>query len=173
MIPEFSRRVPIDAIGAGGHAIGVEANAEECAALARRFGWLGIRRLSANARLLARAGGVDALGRFEASIERACVASGDPVRETVEEAFAIHFVAAGLVPEAPTDEIELDEDALDLVEFDGAAVDVGEAVAQSLALAVDSFPRSPEADAKLRAAGVIGEGEEPGPFAALKDLLKK
>ncbi|MFM9978684.1 MAG: DUF177 domain-containing protein [Sphingomonadaceae bacterium] len=173
MTPEFARRVALDAIGAGGHAIGVEANADERAALALRFGWLGITRLVATARLLARAGGVDALGRFEATIERACVASGEPVHETVEEAFGIHFVPLALVAETATDEIELNEDALDIIEFEGAAIDIGEAVAQSLALAVDPFPRSPAADAKLRAAGVIGEGEEPGAFAGLKDLLKR
>ena len=171
--PEFSRRVPVDTIGAGGHAIGINADAQECAALARRFGWTRIERLSANARMLARAGGVDALGTLTAAIERACVASGDPVIETVEEAFAIHFVHPSAEP-ASDEEIELHEDDLDLVEFDGAAVDIGEAVAQTLALSVDPFPRSPEAAAKLRAAGVLEEGDVGNTaFAALKGMLKE
>ena len=56
-----------------------------------------------------------------------------------------------------------------------AGQDLGEAVAQSFALLLDPFPRSPNADAVLKAAGVKEEGEV-GPFgalAALKDKLGK
>ena len=170
--PEFSRRVAIGVIGAGGHKTGVVASADECAALAGRFGWSRIESLTANANLLARAGGVDALGTLNAVVERACVATGEPVRESVEEAFAIHFVRESAEP-VEAGEIELDEDELDMVEFDGAAVDIGEAVAQTLALSVDPFPRSPTAQAELRAAGVLAEGEVgSAAFAGLKGLLK-
>jgi uncharacterized metal-binding protein YceD (DUF177 family) len=172
MTPEFSRRISVDLIGAGGHKVGISADPAECAALAKRFSWAAIESLSANAQLLARAGGIDALGTFEAAIERICVASGEPVHERVEEAFAIHFVRSG--DDVPImDEVELAENDLDTVEFDGAAVDMGEAVAQSLALAVDPFPRSPAAEAKLKEAGVLSEADAvTGPFAGLKSLLK-
>ena len=170
--PEFSRRVAVDVIGPGGHKTGIAADAAECAALAKRFAWTRIESLTANANLLARADGVDALGTLNAVIERACVASGEPVRESVEEAFAIHFVPAN-ADAVPDGEFELDEDDLDVVEFDGAAVDIGEAVAQTLALSVDPFPRSPAAEAKLRAAGVLAEDEVgSAAFAGLKGLLK-
>lgn len=172
MTPEFSRRVAIGVIGAGGHKTGIAASADECTALATRFGWTRIETLNANANLLARAGGVDALGTLNAVIERACVATGDPVRDTIEEAFAIHFVRESAEP-VEAGEVELDEDELDMVEFDGAAVDIGEAVAQTLALSVDPFPRSPAAEAELRAAGVLAEGEMgSAAFAGLKGLLK-
>jgi uncharacterized metal-binding protein YceD (DUF177 family) len=172
MTPEFSRRVALDVIGAGGHKTGIAANEAECAALSRRFGWTRIDSLTANANLLARAGGVDALGTVSATIERACVATGDPVQESVEEAFAIHFVCTS--EDSVTEEVvEFDEDDLDIVEFDGAAVDIGEAVAQTLALSVAPFPRSPAAEARLRAAGVLAEGEVgSAAFAGLKGLLK-
>ncbi len=171
--PEFSRRVAVDVIGAGGHKTGISANADECTALATRFGWSRIESLTANATLLARAGGVDALGTINAMIERACVASGEPVRESVEEAFAIHFVHASDDAAAAESEIELDEDDLDIVEFDGAAIDIGEAVAQTLALSVTPFPRSAAAEARLRAAGVLAEGEVgSAAFAGLKGLLR-
>jgi uncharacterized metal-binding protein YceD (DUF177 family) len=170
--PEFSRRVALDVIGAGGHKTGIAADPGECAALARRFGWNRIDSLTANANLLPRADGIDALGTISATIERACVATGDAVRESIEEAFAIHFVPADQEP-STDDDIEFDEDALDIVEFDGASVDIGEAVAQTLALSVDPFPRSPAAEAALRAAGVLAEGEVgSAAFAGLKGLLK-
>ena len=173
MSPEFSRTVAVDLIGSGGHRIGIVATPAECSALAARFGWTAISALTADASLLARGGGIDALGTLSASIERACVASGVPVHETVSEAFAIHFSSA---PDAgvPADEVELDENDLDVVAFDGQAVDIGEAVAQTLALSVVPFPRSPAADEALRGAGVLGEGDAAtGPFAGLQTLLKR
>lgn len=55
---------------------------------------------------------------------------------------------------------------------DGAFVDVGEAVAQTLALALDPYPRAPDADARLAAAGVT-VAVEAGPFGALAGLPAK
>lgn len=70
------------------------------------------------------------------------------------------------------EEIELSDEDCDTLSHDGGAIDLGEAVAQTLALAIDPFPRGPNADAALRAAGVIGE-EDAGPFAVLKALKDK
>jgi uncharacterized protein YutE (UPF0331/DUF86 family) len=53
--------------------------------------------------------------------------------------------------------------------YTDGAIDLGEAVAQTMALALDPFPRSTNAEAALREAGVISE-EEAGPFGALKGL---
>ena len=57
-----------------------------------------------------------------------------------------------------------------MIEFSGGAVDVGEAVAQTLALSVEPYPRVADADAKLRAAGIADEGAG-GAFSGLKGLL--
>ena len=53
--------------------------------------------------------------------------------------------------------------------YTGGAIDLGEAAAETLALVLDPFPRSPGAQAALREAGVLNE-EEAGPFAALAKL---
>jgi hypothetical protein len=55
---------------------------------------------------------------------------------------------------------------------DGQAIDLGAAIADSLALVLDPYPRSPRAADALREAGVISE-EEAGPFAALAALKGK
>ncbi len=61
-----------------------------------------------------------------------------------------------------------------MVFYDRAEIDVGEAVAETLALNLDPWPRAPDAEAALRAAGVKREGEEErGPFAALAGLKDK
>jgi hypothetical protein len=51
-------------------------------------------------------------------------------------------------------------------------VAIGEAVAQSLALAINPFATGPGADDARRRAGIIAEGSN-GPFAALGSLLSK
>ena len=66
----------------------------------------------------------------------------------------------------PDEEIELTADDCDEIEYDGSAFDLGEAVSQTLALAIDLFAEGPNADAFRAAHGL--EGEAPtGPFAAL------
>ena len=70
------------------------------------------------------------------------------------------------------EEVELGETDMDVIFYDGASVDLGEAVAETLALSLDPYPRSPDADATLRKAGVKTEAEA-GPFGALAALKEK
>jgi uncharacterized metal-binding protein YceD (DUF177 family) len=170
MTPEFTYPVALDTIGAGGHDVELAADAGQRRKLAGRFGWVAIDSLTAKVHLVTRAGGIDATGHLSATLDQKCVATGDPVRETVDTDFVLRFVDAAILGEA--DELELADDDLDVIEFTGSSVDVGEAVAQTLALSVDPFPRSPDADTKLRAAGVVSEGETGGAFAGLKGMLK-
>jgi Large ribosomal RNA subunit accumulation protein YceD len=170
MTPEFSHLVALDMIGAGGHDVAVEAREEQRRRLAGRFGWIAIDSLVASVHLVARAGGIDASGRLSAMLDQKCVATGDPVRETVNTDFTVRFVDVALL--GAGEDIELADGDLDIIEFTGGSVDVGEAIAQTLALSVDPFPRSADADAKLRAAGVVSEGETGGAFAGLKGLLR-
>ena len=51
----------------------------------------------------------------------------------------------------------------------GAMIDLGEALADTLALSLDPYPRSAGADAALKEAGVMSE-EEASPFAILAKL---
>lgn len=165
--PEFSRIYRIDTIGERPRTVEIEANEAERAALARRFGLISIARLAGSAAIAKAAGGVKASGHISASVEQNCVATGDAVPATIDEPFELKFVVPDNAPEP--EEVELNVDELDIVEYDGQAVDLGEALAQTLALALDPFPRSPNADAILRKAGVISE-EQAGPFGALAGL---
>ena len=65
----------------------------------------------------------------------------------------------------------LDADALDEIPFSGTQFDVGEAVAQSLALAIDPFATGPGAE-RVRESGLLGAPAE-SPFAVLKGLKPK
>jgi uncharacterized metal-binding protein YceD (DUF177 family) len=173
--PEFSRPYRLDAIGGEPRAVHVEADEAERAALAARFGLVSIEGLEADATLRGDGQRVWAEGRLKGRAVQSCVATGDPIPAKVDEPFALRFDPEGLAA-AGEDELELDEADLDVIGYEGGAVDLGEAVAQGFSLALDPFPRVPDAEDRLRAAGVQSEDEaqaqriESSPFAALKSL---
>lgn len=176
--PEFSRTARIDTLGSAPRTLSFGATEQERAALAARFELVAIDRLSAEAELTRTGETVRARGTLSADVIQSCVASGVPVPAHVEEDFAIEF-RPQLAGGTPDEEIELSEGELDIVFYSGSAVDVGEAVAETLWLALEPFPRAPEAEEALKEAGVKSEEEaarESSPFAglaALKDKLEK
>jgi uncharacterized metal-binding protein YceD (DUF177 family) len=173
--PEFSRPVGLDTLGAEPRRVRVEADEAERAALAARFGLIAIARLEAEAGLSRDGDAVLADGRVTGEATQACVATGEPVAARIDEPLSLRFVPE--TDEAAGD-LELDEGDLDTVAYAGGAIDLGEAAAQGFALALDPFPRSAGAEARLRAAGVLTEDEaeearrEASPFAALKALRR-
>ena len=163
--PEFSRRIMLDMIGAGARDEEFSANKAECAALARRFGWVAVESLRGSAKLSRVAGAVHATGKLHARIVQNCVATGTPVPQAIEEPFDLCFVEGLATPES--EEIELGPDELDTLPIEGGAIDLGEAAAQTLALAADPFPRCADAaDVNLKT------GPANGAFAGLKGLIK-
>ena len=172
---EFSRLYRIDSISGEPRAVEIEADATERQALAGRFGLVSVEALTAAATLVRRGETIEAAGRLQARVIQSCVATAEPVEASVEEPFRVEFrplPADG----RPEEEIELAEGELDVVFHEGGAVDMGEAVAQTLLLALDPYPRSPAAEAALREAGVKSEEEarlESSPFAVLKALKQE
>lgn len=169
MTPEFSRPRRLDTIGTGESRVTVEADATERLALARRFGLIAIDTLTADYAIRRDAAGIIAHGHLSGAVVQPCSITGDPVPAQIEEDFAIRFVPEG---GESGDEVELSEDDCDTVFYTGGAIDLGEAAAETLALALDPFPRSAGAQSALRDAGVLDE-EETGPFAALAKLRTK
>lgn len=171
MTPEFSRTYRVDTIGSAPRQVAIEADAAEREALAARFGLVSIESLAAEAELSRNGETVIAKGSLRAEAVQSCVASGEPVPEKVAAPFRLEFRPEPEATESE-EEVELNENELDVVFYDGAAVDLGEAVAETLSLSLDPYPRSPNADAALRDAGVKSE-EEAGPFGALAALREK
>ena len=172
--PELSRTVRVDTLGEVPRALSLRAEEAERAALARRFRLPASAGLTAELALTRKGTEVTARGRIRAEVTQSCVATAEPVEETVDEPFEVVFRPQ---PEAagPDEEVELGESEMDVVFYDGASIDVGEAVAETLALSLDPYPRLPGAEEILRQAGIKSE-EEAGPFgalAALRDKLKK
>lgn len=158
--PEFHRPLVVEAIGPAGLAREVVADAGECAALATRLRLPAVLAVSCRFQLSreGRDGAVvAATGRLVARVEQVCVVSLDPFEAGIDEAFRVRFVPAG------TEDADADPDSDDELPYSAAAIDLGEAAAEQLALALDPYPRKPDA---------VLPAEEPAtatihPFAAL------
>lgn len=174
--PEFSRPVPVDRIGKGDdRPVRIAADDAERAALASRFGLNRLDRLEADYALAVVSGGWVATGTLSADAVQACVATGDDVPAHIAAPFTIRFVREEtLAGSGPDEEVELDDAALDVMTMVDGRIDIGEAVAQTLALELDPFPRSAGADAFLREKGVVSDEDVGGTLAAgLRGLLGK
>jgi uncharacterized metal-binding protein YceD (DUF177 family) len=171
MTPEFSRPERLDTIGEGERSITISAEAEERRKLAARFGIVAVDSLAATLTIRRDASGILATGRVTGQVVQSCSITSDPLTIAIDEPLALRFVE----PVAGEEEVELSADALDTVEIEGSAIDLGEAAAETMALALDPFPRGPGAAEALKRAGVVGEDEAAtvtGPFSALADLKK-
>ena len=140
----------------------LEATAAERAALAGRFGILGISELTAALDLAPEPGGViRARGRLKARVTQECVATLEPVDQAMDTPLDLRLLPPGTPP------ADDDPDSPDEIESENGTVDLGEAVAEQLALALDPFPRRPDApEPAPEAAAEV----RPNPFAALARL---
>jgi len=168
MIDRFAHHLRLDQIG-DGERLDILADDAERQAIARRLRLDGLGRLEAHATLSRNGGIVRAEGRLVAALNQSCVVTGEPVAAHVDEPFEILFMPEP--PGGPDEEIELGAADCDVVFHDGAAIDLGTAIADTLALSIDPYPRSAAADAALKEAGVLTE-EQASPFAALAALKK-
>lgn len=174
--PEFSRPVALDAIGEAEITKQIEATAGERSALAARFDLLAIDRLAAELRVVRAKGGalVRLAGQFQAEVTQSCVVSLAPVSNRLEDSFALLYSTRGedLQIEA---EVFVDPDQDDPPEpVPPGGIDLGEAVAEQLALALDPYPRAEgvELESDQRVGGPADGQDRPNPFAALASLRK-
>jgi uncharacterized metal-binding protein YceD (DUF177 family) len=170
MSDRFAHHLRIDAIR-DGERLDLGADEAERRSIGDRLGLEALDRLEAHVVLTRTGPVIRAEGRIVATLEQSCVVTGEKIAAHVDEPFALLFMpepASG----GPDEEIELGEEDCDVVFHDGAAIDLGGAIADTLALSIDPYPRSAGADAALRNAGVLTQ-EQASPFAALAGLGKK
>ena len=169
MTDAFAHRLRLDQIR-DGERIDLVADERERRAVAERLGLPSIHRLEAHAVLYRTTEGIRAEGRVAASLEQSCVVTGEPVPAHVDEAFAIAFMREPEVRRSD-EEIELDPNECDVVFHDGSTIDLGSAVADTLALGLPAYPRSLGSETVLKEAGIMSEAEA-SPFAVLAQLRK-
>jgi uncharacterized metal-binding protein YceD (DUF177 family) len=165
----FAHQLRLDQIR-DGERLDLVADEAERASIAKRLGLLSLDRVQAHVTLSRTGDAVRAEGRLVAAVGQSCVVTGDRVAGHVDEPFAILFTPEPPVS-APDEEIELGESDCDVVFYDGAMIDLGTAIADTLALSLDPYPRVAGADSALHEAGILTE-EQAGPFAILAKLKK-
>jgi uncharacterized metal-binding protein YceD (DUF177 family) len=171
---EFSRILAPDVVPPDGVTVTLKANDEECQALARRFDLVRLDLLEGEARV--ERAGEDLLhvaGQLHARVAQRCVVTLEPVEAIVDATFDRLF--AREATEETEKEVEIDPEAELPEPLTEGRLDLGEILAEELSLALDPYPRSPEADQRLAELGVAADDEgagEANPFAALAALRK-
>jgi uncharacterized metal-binding protein YceD (DUF177 family) len=173
---EFSRPVALDRATPVPHERELVANEAELAALTRRLGLLSLDRLQARLSWWRRENGVVCLeGEFEAALSQRCVATLEPVATTVADRFVRRFMRGA--PAAVAGEVVVDAEAEDPPEPLGdGLIDVGEIVAEELAMAIDPYPRAPDGELPGQAGGEATAGQAAAaanPFRVLAGLKAK
>jgi uncharacterized metal-binding protein YceD (DUF177 family) len=172
---ELSRRIALASVSDSGEHFRIDATESERQALARRFELVELRSLRAEGVLTVTGHGRRARleGRLQAEVVQSCVVTLEPVPAEIDESFVrLYSADAGDAPAAV--DLEADDPPDPIV---GGGIDVGEAVAEELGLALDPYPRAPGAVLESPdGAGEAAEGAETrreSPFAALRGLVKK
>jgi len=130
--------------------------------------------LSASASLdltLEKAGRVHVAGRVRARVGQTCVVSLDPIENDIDEAIDLIFAPpeqipelADLVDEAAESDTEIPDPPEPIV---NGVIDLGRLATDALFLAIDPYPRKPDAVFK---SVIEAANPEDHPFAALKAL---
>ena len=167
MTDRFAHQLRLDQIR-DGERLDLAADEAERRSIGERLGLNQLDRLDAHICLSRTGCVIRAEGRIAATLEQRCVVTGEPVTAHIDEPFALLFTPEPQVA-GPDEEVELGEEDCDVAFYDGAVIDLGSAIADTLALSIDPYPRSATADAALKEAGVLTE-EQASPFAALAAL---
>jgi hypothetical protein len=116
------------------------ASAEECAGLADRFGFLGVNSLRAEIEIhKSERECWDVSGRLIGEVVQACGVTGAPVRETVDFLIEERYVRSS----GEHSEVEVGLDGEEPLQDDN--IEVGEMLAQLLAVSVTAWPRAVDA----------------------------
>lgn len=169
--PEFSRPLDVTRVPPQGSTETIAAEPRECADLARRFGLPALHALEAELKVSRwRGEGLKIKGRFSADLDQTCVVSLDTFRSVLADEFEGYFLPAGSAAGAA-----LIEEG-DAEPFENGIIDMGEVVAEAVALALDPYPKKPGvtfADViEDEGAADSGKEAERNPFSGLESLRK-
>lgn len=187
---EFTFNVPAAKIGREPTTLSFAADSKALRLLAKRYAIESVESLEGEVTLHREGDGITiaVTGHFAADVTQACVVTLEPVPDHIAETFEGWFLdesQATSFTHARKKKLEVDigdmpledneapigdeRDEPDMVR--NGNVEVGELVAQYLSLALNPYPHCPQA----KESGPLGEEEakKPGPFAILKDLIKK
>jgi uncharacterized metal-binding protein YceD (DUF177 family) len=159
---EFSRALEVARVPKLGSHEKLSADAKECAALAQRLMVPAIHSLTAELKVKPwRGGGLKVSGDLKADLDQESVVSLQVFRSTVifpVERYFLNTLAA-----------DDNESEADIDQIENGVIDLGEVVAETLALELDPYPRKPgETFAFADAEGEEDVPIKPNPFNVLR-----
>ncbi|MEO5807264.1 DUF177 domain-containing protein [Devosia sp.] len=162
--------IRIDKLHPPGRDLVVTTDATGLAQLAEILKITAVERLGATATVAPFRGGVRVLGQLKARIVQPSVVSFEPVTQDIDEPIDRIFMPNSGKPRnsAPGAEIfvDLEDDVPD--ELDGPELDLTDLLIETVALAINPYPRAP--GESLDTLGLKISDEETSPFAGLKSL---
>ncbi len=168
MSDTFRHVISLDQISDIPQHVELAPTAAERAAIAERLQLPAIASLKAALDVHATARGISVVGQLVAHFDYACRVTREPFAAELTEPVHVLFTTEEL-PD-PTSENYV-QAGVELLPLEHQGVDLAELVVESLALALDPYPRGPSADAALVALGILTEEQaqaQSSPFAALQ-----
>ena len=163
--------IRLDSMPHEGRELVVAPTEEERAAIAEAIGISSVNRLEATMIAVKFRGGMRVTGKLTAEITQPSVVSLEPVTQQIAEPIDRIFLPAEekSFAAAAGAEIFVDLEGDELPDhFEGGEADLSEFIVETLALAVDLYPRAPGEMVELPADDADDPDESP--FAALKAL---
>jgi uncharacterized metal-binding protein YceD (DUF177 family) len=170
--PLLDAAIRIDHIPPEGREITVVADVRQRAAIAERLEISAVDRLEARLKLTRFRGGLRVEGRLEAVTVQPCVVTFVPVSQEIDEPVDRIFLPASEQPKTGTTHAEtfVDLEADEMPDyFEGHEVDLSEALVETVALALDPYPRAE--GVSLADMDLPADEPDDSPFGRLKSLL--
>jgi hypothetical protein len=166
--------VRLDSMPATGRDVAVSPDETERAAVAAQLGLSAVDILEVKLHAVRFRGGIRVTGRLTARVSQPSVVTMQPVAQEIAEPIDRIFLPGGEKDYAgPANaEIFVDLEGDDVPDhFEGNEADLSDLIIETLALAVDLYPREP--GASLEATGFTQDEGRTSPFDVLKALKPK
>jgi len=171
---EFSRPYDISTIAPEGASQTIAATAEECLAIAARFGVEAVHSVSATLHIQPwKRGGFRVRGEATANITQTCVVTLDPFDDVVRAQLDQIFIARTGRLAADDVEIVVSHDEDDIGYIDDDEIELGEFAVEALCLELDPYPRKDGAELPVSSTETPADEPKANPFAVLKQLNLK
>jgi uncharacterized metal-binding protein YceD (DUF177 family) len=172
MAGELSWDHLLDDIPATGLTVERTADAEERQRLAAALDLVAVKGLTARYQISPLdLGRYQLSGEFKAQIEQTCVVTLEPVVAEIADSYAATYWPEAAMPAPPTGQVALDAEP-EPEAIVGDKIDAGRIVFESLAAAIDPYPRLPGAEFEGPLSASAG-GKPESPFAVLASLKHK
>jgi hypothetical protein len=163
----------VQEIPEAGLAVERTASPEELEAVARALELVACRSLTARYTVTPRGGGhVQVSGSVKAVVEQTCVVTLEPLVNEVADSFSVDYWPDSEMPEPSGGVVDM-HDEPDLEPIVAGRIEVGRVIFESVAGAIDLFPRKPGVTFEAPAQQDDGSARGASPFAALARMKNK